>query len=352
MGGIRVSGPRGPCEPESSERVSSRLERVNPYQHLRLPAVEADVQRLEGLLAESVLFGDEYLDAVTTHLIYAGGKRLRPLLAIASATFGTREASRGDMLGAVAVELMHLASLYHDDVMDEAEIRRNVESVNARYGNLIAIVGGDYLMARSAGIAADHSVEMARLMANTLAWLTRGQASEVKTLYSTERTDEQYYEAIEGKTAALMAAACRVGAITAQHDEVLTEALTEFGRCFGMVYQLRDDILDVIDVNNKLGKPAGQDLAEGVYNLPTLMSLRSSTHGDALREALGAPLDDAQREAARALVIAGGGIEGSIAAAQTFVDQATAALAVVPNDELRSGLSAFLVSLISEFPAY
>jgi len=325
---------------------------VNPYQHLQLPAVESDVARLEDLLAASVVFGDEYLDQVTTHLIRAGGKRLRPLLAIASATFGERDANQDDFMGGVAVELMHLASLYHDDVMDEAEIRRNVSSVNARYGNLIAIVGGDYLMARSAGIAADHGVEMARLMAHTLAWLTRGQAAEVKRNYDVARTEAEYYEAIEGKTAALMAASCRVGAITAGHSDDVKEGLTEFGRCFGMVYQLRDDILDVIDVNNKLGKPAGQDLAEGVYNLPTLASLQSASHGAALRELLGAPLSDEQREEARALVIAGGGIEASIAAAADFVTQAKQALTVVPSDGLQRGLGAFLDSLMAEFPAY
>ena len=325
---------------------------MNPYQHLQLPAVESDVARLEDLLAASVVFGDEYLDQVTTHLIRAGGKRLRPLLAIASATFGERDANQDDFMGGVAVELMHLASLYHDDVMDEAEIRRNVSSVNARYGNLIAIVGGDYLMARSAGIAADHGVEMARLMAHTLAWLTRGQAAEVKRNYDVARTEAEYYEAIEGKTAALMAASCRVGAITAGHSDDVKEGLTEFGRCFGMVYQLRDDILVVIDVNNKLGKPAGQDLAEGVYNLPTLASLQSASHGAALRELLGAPLSDEQREEARALVIAGGGIEASIAAAADFVTQAKQALTVVPSDGLQRGLGAFLDSLMAEFPAY
>lgn len=324
---------------------------MNPYHHLQLPLVEDDVKRLELLLAESVIFGDEYLDAVTTHLIYAGGKRLRPLLALACATYGERAATRDDLMGGVAVELMHLASLYHDDVMDEAEIRRNVASVNARYGNLIAIVGGDYLMARSAGIAADHGVAMARLMAHTLAWLTRGQAAEVKTIYNVDRTEENYYESIEGKTAALMAASCHVGAITAGHGPALTEALTEFGRCFGMVYQLRDDILDVIDVHNKLGKPAGQDLAEGVYNLPTLASLRSP-QGDELRTLLGAPLTDEQRERARTLVIAGGGIAIAIDAAANFVQRAHDALSVVPSEPLRAGLGAFVSSLMTEFPAY
>jgi len=325
---------------------------VNPYEHLRLPLVETDVQRLEGLLEASVIFGDDYLDSVTTHLIKAGGKRLRPLLALSAATFGEREATQDDLMGGVAVELMHLASLYHDDVMDEADIRRNVSSVNARYGNLIAIVGGDYLMARSAGIAADHGVEMARLMAHTLAWLTRGQASEVKTIYNTGRTIDQYFEAIEGKTAALMAASCRVGALTAGHSDEVREGLTEFGRCFGMVYQLRDDILDVIDVQNKLSKPAGQDIAEGVYTFPTIVALNDSPQAAELAELLGGPLDDAQREHARQLVIASGGIQAAVDAADDFVARAATALSVVSSTGLRDGLNAFLTSLMAEFPAY
>ena len=122
-----------------------RVVPVNPLVALGLPTVEMDLARFEPLLAESVVIGDSYLDGVTTHLIRAGGKRLRPLLAIASATGGVTEASQDDLLGGIAIELMHLASLYHDDVMDEATIRRNVDSVNARFGNVVAIVAGDYL---------------------------------------------------------------------------------------------------------------------------------------------------------------------------------------------------------------
>ena len=325
---------------------------MNPHERLRLPQVESDLVRLESLLAESVIFGDEYLDQVTTHLIYAGGKRLRPILAVASATMGQRESTREDLLGGVSVELMHLASLYHDDVMDEAEIRRNVDSVNARYGNLIAIVGGDYLMARSAGIAADLGVEVARLMAHTLAWLTRGQASEVRTIWSVERNEMDYYEAIEGKTAALMSASCHVGALTAGHSDVVRDALTEFGRCFGMVYQLRDDVLDVIAVDNQLGKPAGQDLAEGIYNLPTLVALRDERVGEELRSVLGAPLDDAERERARKLVVAGGGVEATLAAARDFLDTAARALEVVESDPLREGFTSFLASMLEDLPDY
>lgn len=325
---------------------------MNPHDRLRLPLIEQDIRGLESLLAESVIFGDEYLDQVTTHLIYAGGKRLRPILALASATMGQRPASRNDLLGGVSVELMHLASLYHDDVMDEADIRRNVDSVNARYGNLVAIVGGDYLMARSAGIAADLGVEVARLMAHTLAWLTRGQVSEVRTIWSTSRTESDYFEAIEGKTAALMAASCHVGAITAQHSDEMREGLTEFGRCFGMIYQLRDDILDLIAVDNQLGKPAGQDLAEGIYNLPTLLALADPAHGEELRDMLGVPLDDEGRESARKLVVDTNGVEGTLTAARGFLDQARRALDVVPSAPLRDGLTSFLGSLLEDLPTY
>jgi heptaprenyl diphosphate synthase len=325
---------------------------VNLHERLRLISVETDLTRLETLLAESVIFGDEYLDSVTTHLIYAGGKRLRPLLAIASATSGERPASQNDLLGGVALELMHLASLYHDDVMDEADIRRNVDSVNARYGNLIAIVAGDYLMARSATIAADLGADAAGLLARTLAWLTRGQVSEVRTAFSIERTETDYFEAIEGKTASLMASSCRMGALTARIQEKETAALTEFGRCFGMVYQLRDDILDVVATENQLGKPAGQDLAEGIYNLPTIFALRDANLGDELRNLLGASLNDDDRERARKLVIATDGITQTIASAQRYLAQAHQALEGVPSEPLRRGFGSLIELLLEELPNY
>ena len=347
----RCEGPIH-SSPSNQQERASKVGGVNPLEILQLELVELDLQRLESLLAESVIYGDDYLDSVTTHLIYAGGKRLRPMLAIASATGGACEASREDLLGGVALELLHLASLYHDDVMDEAEVRRNVDSVNARYGNLIAIVAGDYLMARSASIAADLGVEMAGLMARTLAWLTRGQVSEVRTAFSVERTEADYYEAIEGKTASLLASSCRVGAITAQHGPAETEALSEFGRCFGMIYQLRDDILDVTATDNQLGKPAGQDLAEGIYNLPTLFALRDPVIGDELRAILGEALNDADRERARKLVVATDGIAQTILAAQSFLEKAQIALAQVNGAELRRGFSALIESLLEDLPSY
>ena len=314
--------------------------------------MDHDLLELEVVLEESVIFGDAYLDAVTTHLIHAGGKRLRPLLALASATGGERPASREDLMGGVSLELMHLASLYHDDVMDEAEIRRNVDSVNARYGNLIAIVAGDYLMARSAGIAADLGAESASLMARTLASLTRGQVSEVRTAFSLARSETDYFAAIEGKTATLMSSSCRMGAMTAKHSAEVTEALTEFGRCFGMVYQLRDDILDLTATENQLGKPAGQDLAEGIYNLPTLYALADANVGEELRGLLGRALDDDERERARKLVVATDGIERTITAATRYLDAAHEALWVLPSAGLRVGFTKLIGSLLEDLPGY
>src|SRR6202044_3126283 len=188
-----------------------------------------------------VVTGDGFLDSVTTHLIAAGGKRLRPLLALAAATGGEREATHEDLQGAVAVELVHLASLYHDDVIDEATIRRNVESVNSRFGNLVAIVAGDYLLARSAAIAAGLGTEIAALLAETLAKLCQGQVSEVRSAYQITRSHEEYTTAIAGKTAALMSTSCRIGALTGGLSTAEVDALTTFGRCFGMLFQLRDD---------------------------------------------------------------------------------------------------------------
>jgi heptaprenyl diphosphate synthase len=324
---------------------------VNPLVTLGLPTVGEDLARFEPLLAESVIIGDSYLDQVTTHLINAGGKRLRPMLAIASATGGAREASQEDLLGGIALELMHLASLYHDDVMDEAEIRRNVDSVNARFGNIVAIVAGDYLMARSAAIAADLGTDVAGLLARTLAWLTRGQVSEVRTAYDVTRTLDDYVEAIGGKTATLMASSCRVGALTSGRTPEVAEALAAFGHAFGMVFQIRDDLLDLVAVDGQLGKPAGQDLAEGIYTLPVLVALDDPVVGEELRALLGQPLDEPEREKASALVTTTKGIELALDEGERWAAIARAALEGVPEPQLREGFGALVTSLLAEVPA-
>jgi len=302
------------------------------------------------MLTECVVTGDDFLDEVTTHLIAAGGKRLRPVLALATATGGTRTATREDLLGAVSVELVHLASLYHDDVMDEATIRRNVESVNSRFGNLVAIVAGDFLLARSAEIAAGLGTEIAGLLAATLGELCQGQVSEVHAAFQVGRTLEDYTAAISGKTASLMATSCRIGALTAGHPRDQVDAFTTFGRCFGMIFQVRDDILDVVGTAAELGKPAGQDLAEGIYTLPVLLALADPEAGPELSPLLGQPLGQPERDKARAIVAASGAIASSVEVARGYAEQAAAAAGSAASPELANGFTNLAYSLVDDLP--
>ncbi len=323
---------------------------MNVVELLGLPALEEQLLRLEPLLVESVVTGDDFLDEVTTHLLAAGGKRLRPVLALATATAGERPGTREDLLGAVAVELVHLASLYHDDVMDEATVRRNVESVNARFGNLVAIVAGDFLLARSAEIAAGLGTEIAALLAATLGELCRGQVAEVHSAFAVGRTEDAYADAIAGKTAALMATSCRIGALTGGLPREEVEALTVFGRCFGMVFQVRDDILDVVGTEAELGKPAGQDLAEGIYTLPVLLALADPVAGPELGPLLGQPLGQPERDKARSIVAESGAITGAVLAARHYADLAAEAALFGRSDPLRSGFANLAHSLVDDLP--
>ncbi len=241
----------------------------------QIPQIAAAMQELESHLIEAVTSDDPFLTEISTHLIGAGGKRVRPTLALASALSVSPELDRRSYQGAVAVELVHLASLHHDDVMDEATSRRSVSSVNNRWGNLIAVVTGDFLLARAAGIAARLGSEVAELLADTLADMCMGQVLEVKSGFHLDRTEEEYFEAISGKTASLLAASCKIGTLVAGGSEREKTLLHGLGHSFGMIFQIRDDILDLIADRSTLGKTPGQDLVEGVYTLPVIYGLRN-----------------------------------------------------------------------------
>jgi len=316
-----------------------------------LPIREKDLAGLELCLRDSVIGDDSFLNEVASHLIQAGGKRLRPSLTIAAAYLQAGEVTPDTLLGGVSVELVHLASLYHDDVIDEATIRRNVESVNSRFGNLVAIVAGDYLLARSAAIAASLGTEIAGLLAETLARLCQGQVSEVRSAFQTTRSHEDYTTAIAGKTAALMSTSCRIGALTGGLAPAEVDALTEYGHCFGMVFQIRDDILDITATDGQLKKPAGQDLAEGVYTLPALIALDDPDAGPDLRALLGQPLAQPERDKARAIVVASRGIAESVDEARAYVQDAKEATAGIAEPELRAGLSRLVAELLSDLPS-
>lgn len=299
---------------------------------LSLPTVQGDLERVERALRESVQAEDPFLTEVASHLIVAGGKRGRPAFAIgAAATAQSAMASVPDdvVMGAVSVELVHLGSLYHDDVMDDATTRRTVESVNARWGNLQAILAGDYLLAKASEIAAALGTEVAGLLAATIGRLCEGQVLELQHTYNPLRTEDSYLRSIEGKTASLYATACRIGALTAGLPRDDVDALTTFGRSFGMAFQIVDDILDLVASDEQLGKPAGHDLIEGVYTLPVLRVLargEGDADADTLRGLLGRVLSEDEMVEARAIVRASGEVDGALDAAHAYVDQAVGAL--------------------------
>jgi heptaprenyl diphosphate synthase len=290
-----------------------------------------ELARVEAALRAAVVTADPFLTEMTTHLVAAGGKRWRPALAIAAGSCagasGPRQVSDEVVLGGVAVELVHLGSLYHDDVMDEAATRRGVESVNARWGNLRAILAGDFLLAKASEIAASLGTEVAALLAATIGDMCAGQVRELQTAYNAGRDEEQYLAAIDGKTASLAAAACRIGALVAELPRPQVDALTTFGQRFGMAFQIVDDVLDVVATDAQLGKPAGNDLAEGVYTLPVIRALAAPGGAPELAELLGRPLQRDEIDRARVLVQADGAVSGALVVARQYCDQAIASLA-------------------------
>jgi len=288
---------------------------MSPLDALGFAPMAPDMERIETALRASVRAEDPFLSDVAGHLIAAGGKRLRPALAVcaAYAAKGLGPAADDAVTGGVAVELVHLGSLYHDDVIDEAETRRGVPSVNARWSNIVAILAGDYLLARASSLAASLGADVAALLAATIGELCRGQVLELQHLFDADRSVAAYLDAISGKTAALFATACRVGGMVSAVDDPTLEALTTFGQHLGMCFQIVDDVLDLSSTDDALGKHAGQDLLEGIYTLPVIYVLRESAE---LRELLGGPLDPEQLDAARALAL------GPLAAGSTAVDVA------------------------------
>jgi heptaprenyl diphosphate synthase len=318
-----------------------------------MPSMTGDLARVEVELLAAARSGDDYLTEIASHLISAGGKRVRPgfcMAAAATALAVDAPASPQTVTGAVAVELVHLGSLYHDDVMDEAVVRRTVDSVNARWGNLRAILAGDFLLARASELAAGLGVEVAGLLAATIGRLCEGQVLELKHSFDIDRSEDDYLRAIDGKTASLLAASCRIGGIVADLPREHTDALTTFGHSYGMAFQLVDDVLDLVATEADLGKPAGHDLEEGVYTLPVILT-RDSDHGEDLRSLLGGPVDQATRDKAIDIVRDGGAIPRVIDRARTYADAGRAALGVLPDSAGVVGLSAAADYLLSSVEA-
>lgn len=304
----------------------------NAAQLLGVPGLETDLAKVNHRLIESLASEDPFLGEVAAHVAKAGGKRLRPALALAAARVGGVEATASVVDGAVAVELVHLGSLYHDDIMDSAETRHGVETANLRWGVPVTIMSGDFLLARASEMAASLGIEVAGLLATTIVRMCEGQVRELSDAFNVDRTEERYLASISDKTAVLWSAACRIGGLTANLPQTELDAVTRFGQGFGMVFQICDDVLDVVGTDEELGKPAGNDLMEGVYTLPVLRTLADPDLGPELRGLLGGPLGLPERDKAREIVRSGNGVEQALEVAGRHAGEAAAALSGVPGE--------------------
>ncbi len=282
-----------------------------------------------------------FVTEASRHLVDAGGKRSRPLLVLLAAQFGDPTAV-GVVPASVVVELTHLATLYHDDVMDDAAMRRGAASANARWDNTVAILTGDFLFARASDILADLGPEAVRLQARTFERLVTGQIRE--TMGPGEGADpvDHYLAVLADKTASLIATSARFGAMLSGADERTVDILARFGERFGMAFQLSDDLLDVLSETTDSGKTPGTDLREGVPTLPVLLLRRDARPEDArLLELLDAGLsDDRDHAEALGLLRAHPVVGSAQAEVLRWADAAREVLAPLPEVPAKAALAA------------
>jgi len=260
------------------------------------PGLEAELQesmaKVESLLLSHIQGDYPLVEETSRHLVAAGGKRLRPLLTLLASHYGDKNRF-GVIESAVVCELTHVATLYHDDVMDEASLRRGVESANHRWGNTVAILTGDYLFAKVSALLADIGPEAVRLQASTFERLVIGQIMETQGPQNGEEPLAHYLQVVADKTGSLIAASARFGAMVSGAPDEIKETLTVFGEKIGVAFQLADDVIDIASESHQSGKTPGTDLREGVPTLVTLNVMKSTRAEDRdLRSLLAAPIKD------------------------------------------------------------
>ena len=310
------------------------------------PALESRLrsrmEEVEAALLVHVQSEAAFVTEAARHLMRAGGKRLRPLLVMLAAETGDPTAD-GVLTAACVVELTHLASLYHDDVMDEAALRRGAESANARWDNHVAILTGDFLFSKSSELTADLGADAVRMQAQTFTRLVEGQILETLGPVGGEDELEHYLRVVAGKTGSLIATSARYGARFSGAPRDIEEALTEYGEKVGVAFQLSDDILDIASESEESGKTPGTDLREGVPTLPVLIARRSEDPADArLLELVSADLsDDALHAEALALLRRHPAMAEARAYVVNLAGEAKALLKVLPEGSVRTALEAF-----------
>jgi len=306
------------------------------------PSVTAILGQVETLLTDGVASADPLVTEAAQHLVVAGGKRFRPLLVALGGQLGD-PASRQLVPAAAVVELTHLGTLYHDDVMDEADVRRGAPSANLRWSNSVAILIGDYLFSRAADLAADLGTEAVRIQARTFSRLVHGQIAETVGPRDSDPV-AHYLQVVADKTASLISTAARFGGMFGGAEPAVVEALARFGETIGVAFQLSDDLLDIASESTESGKTPGTDLREGVPTLPVLYALATPEADGAavrLREILtgGAVTDEAQLVEALGLLRESAALKRARETVRWYAERARSQLAPLPAGPARQALA-------------
>ncbi len=314
--------------------------------------VRDGVERIERLMDAELRSADDVMTDSLTHLFKAGGKRFRPLFTVLSAQLGPNPDAQEVTIAGAVIELVHLATLYHDDVMDEAEVRRGTPTANVRWGNNVAILAGDYLFATASRLVSHLGPEAVRLIAETFAQLVTGQMRETRGVEGeVDGADPvgHYLKVIYEKTACLIAAAGQFGGMFSGADEDQVERLSRLGGIVGTAFQISDDIIDIDSDAGESGKLPGTDVREGVHTLPIIYALAEpGPEAARLRELLARPVDD-DEAVAEALTLLRGS-PGLAKAKQFLARQAAQArdeLALLPDTPGRHALQTLVDYTVS-----
>lgn len=262
----------------TSQPLAARVKTLDLFS-----AIADDLRLVESAIEEALATSDEMLGEVSTHLLRAGGKRIRPALVLLTSKFPGAQLERVIPV-AVAVELIHMATLVHDDVVDKATVRRGLPTVNAKWSNQVSVLIGDYLFAKAfAMLAATGNTRVVGIMADVVFEMSRGELAQIASYFQVDQTEAEYYTRIAQKTGYLLAECCRLGGIVAGAEEKQVQALYNYGMGVGLSFQIADDLLDFHGSAAKVGKPVAGDLKTGILTLPVIHALQHSDRAGELR---------------------------------------------------------------------
>ncbi|WP_312148589.1 polyprenyl synthetase family protein [Paenibacillus odorifer] len=298
-----------------------------------------DMDQIEKELYRSVQGDDDLLTETSLHLLKAGGKRLRPVFVLMGGKFGKYDLEKLKRV-AIPLELIHSASLVHDDVIDDAELRRGELTVKAKWGDKIAMYTGDYIYAKALVMTTElKNPRIHQILSKAMIEMSIGEMEQIRDFFNSEQSVRHYLRRIRRKTALLIAVSCQLGALAAEADPEVARLLYNYGYNVGMAFQIRDDLLDLSGTEKQIGKPPGSDMRQGNITLPVIYSLEDERLRESLLEELKSIREDHSTVGhAIDLILSGDGIARSEELASRYIDKALAALEQLPNNKTKRNL--------------